>query len=147
MNLTFQVSYILLYKQIYLAFTALVLRVTRSKLHIYTRRSSRLDFIPYDWPLSFRYVIHFPSHSRVSLSAHRTQISACLLKTMLLRRAVLSTRAPLHSRRTIPFHRQFSSSLPKRGQIEITIDGKKVMVEQGAALIQACEIAGVQIPR
>ena len=76
---------------------------------------------------------------------HRTQ--TLQRRTMLLRRAVLSTRVPIRCRRDVLPCRQFSSSLPRRGLIEITIDGKKVMVEQGAALIQACEIAGVQIPR
>jgi NADH dehydrogenase (ubiquinone) Fe-S protein 1 len=66
---------------------------------------------------------------------------------MLLRRAVLAARGSIRCRRDVLPLRQFSSSVPRRGQIEITIDGKKVMVEQGAALIQACEIAGVQIPR
>ncbi|KAG5440388.1 hypothetical protein PCK2_000521 [Pneumocystis canis] len=32
-------------------------------------------------------------------------------------------------------------------EIEIEIDGKSIMIEQGSALIQACEKAGIQIPR
>lgn len=35
---------------------------------------------------------------------------------------------------------------PKK-MVKLTIDGKEVEVEQGTALIQACEIAGAQIPR
>ena len=31
--------------------------------------------------------------------------------------------------------------------MELTIDGKKVSIEAGSALIQACEKAGVVIPR
>lgn len=31
--------------------------------------------------------------------------------------------------------------------VELTIDGKKVEIEAGSALIQACEKAGVTIPR
>ena len=68
---------------------------------------------------------------------------------MLLRRAL--TAAPRHRPGNtsihIPGHRPFSRSAVQRAEIEITVDGKKVKVEQGAALIQACEKAGVQIPR
>ena len=31
--------------------------------------------------------------------------------------------------------------------VELTVDGKKVEIEAGSALIQACEKAGVTIPR
>ena len=31
--------------------------------------------------------------------------------------------------------------------MELTVDGKKVSIEAGSALIQACEKAGVTIPR
>ncbi|KAG5439136.1 hypothetical protein PCANB_001435 [Pneumocystis canis] len=41
----------------------------------------------------------------------------------------------------------FSISRVSRMEIEIEIDGKSVMIEQGSALIQACEKAGIQIPR
>ena len=68
---------------------------------------------------------------------------------MFLRRAV--TAAPRHHPTKtsihIPQHRAFSRSAVQRAEIEITVDGKKVKIEQGAALIQACEKAGVQIPR
>ncbi|KAI8822387.1 G subunit of NADH dehydrogenase [Fimicolochytrium jonesii] len=43
--------------------------------------------------------------------------------------------------------RHFSQTRPARATVELTIDGKKVSIEQGAALIQACEKAGVDIPR
>lgn len=43
--------------------------------------------------------------------------------------------------------RSFASTAPRRAEIELEIDGKKVKVEQGSALIQACEKAGVHIPR
>lgn len=36
---------------------------------------------------------------------------------------------------------------PKKKMVKLTIDGKEVEVEQGTALIQACEQAGAQIPR
>ncbi|KAI9219749.1 putative NADH dehydrogenase 78K chain precursor [Blastocladiella britannica] len=41
----------------------------------------------------------------------------------------------------------FSTTTPRRALVDITIDGKSVRVEQGSALIQACEQAGVDIPR
>ncbi|KAI5787125.1 hypothetical protein EDC01DRAFT_660691 [Geopyxis carbonaria] len=43
--------------------------------------------------------------------------------------------------------RSFASTPRKAAEVEITIDGKKIMIEQGAALIQACEKAGATIPR
>jgi hypothetical protein len=43
--------------------------------------------------------------------------------------------------------RTFSSTLPVAVEVEITVDGKKVKIEQGAALIQACEKAGIVVPR
>jgi NADH dehydrogenase (ubiquinone) Fe-S protein 1 len=65
---------------------------------------------------------------------------------MFLRRAVGAVRRGTAGC-PIPPHRPFSASASVRAEIEITVDGKKVRVEQGAALIQACELAGVQIPR
>ncbi|KAF8242276.1 NADH-quinone oxidoreductase [Wilcoxina mikolae CBS 423.85] len=43
--------------------------------------------------------------------------------------------------------RTFTSTPRVAAEVEITIDGKKVKIEQGAALIQACEKAGITIPR
>ncbi|CUS11504.1 unnamed protein product [Tuber aestivum] len=43
--------------------------------------------------------------------------------------------------------RAFTSTPRVSATVEITIDGKKVEIEAGAALIQACEKAGVTIPR
>ncbi|KAH7021073.1 uncharacterized protein B0I36DRAFT_252242 [Microdochium trichocladiopsis] len=43
--------------------------------------------------------------------------------------------------------RAFSASVQRPAEVELTIDGKKVSVEAGSALIQACEKAGVTIPR
>ncbi|BFZ55505.1 ndufs1 NADH-ubiquinone oxidoreductase subunit [Savitreella phatthalungensis] len=43
--------------------------------------------------------------------------------------------------------RLFTTTATARAEIELEIDGKKVKVEQGSALIQACEKAGVHIPR
>ena len=66
---------------------------------------------------------------------------------MLLRRAVTAACRPTGNSFYIQKCRPFSISASRRAEVEITIDGKKVMIEQGAALIQACEKAGVQIPR
>ena len=41
----------------------------------------------------------------------------------------------------------FSTSRSRRAEVELTIDGIKVSVEAGSALIQACEKAGVTVPR
>lgn len=43
--------------------------------------------------------------------------------------------------------RSFASTAPRRAEIELEIDGKTVRIEQGSALIQACEKAGAHIPR
>lgn len=66
---------------------------------------------------------------------------------MLPRRVVAAAHRPCIGRSQLLKCRQFSISSVRKGEIEITVDGKKVKVEQGAALIQACEKAGVQIPR
>ena len=64
-------------------------------------------------------------------------------------------RASLRSRRSLAkgCPRPFSSSarraadVSEKNMVEITVDGKKVKIEAGSALIQACEKAGVTIPR
>ncbi|KAF2753029.1 NADH-quinone oxidoreductase [Pseudovirgaria hyperparasitica] len=43
--------------------------------------------------------------------------------------------------------RAFAASAPRPAEVELTIDGKKVSIEAGSALIQACEKAGVTVPR
>ncbi|KAI1272603.1 hypothetical protein F5Y07DRAFT_379291 [Xylaria sp. FL0933] len=43
--------------------------------------------------------------------------------------------------------RAFSASQQRPAEVELTVDGKKVSIEAGSALIQACEKAGVTIPR
>ncbi|POS85889.1 NADH-ubiquinone oxidoreductase 78 kDa subunit mitochondrial precursor, partial [Erysiphe pulchra] len=43
--------------------------------------------------------------------------------------------------------RCFVTSTKQNAEIQLTIDGKQVSVEAGSALIQACEKAGVTIPR
>ncbi|KAI9759396.1 MAG: NADH dehydrogenase (ubiquinone) 78K chain precursor, 5-prime end [Chaenotheca gracillima] len=43
--------------------------------------------------------------------------------------------------------RTFASTSSRPAEVELTIDGKKVSIEAGSALIQACEKAGAVIPR
>lgn len=64
------------------------------------------------------------------------------MRSQLLRAAVRS-RTPLTSTAT----RSFTSSARRSAEVELTIDGKTVSIEAGSALIQACEKAGVTIPR
>ncbi|ORX81801.1 Ndufs1, NADH-ubiquinone oxidoreductase 75kD subunit (775) [Basidiobolus meristosporus CBS 931.73] len=49
--------------------------------------------------------------------------------------------------RNVRASRCFSVTAARKEEIEIFIDDKPVKIEQGAALIQACEKAGVDIPR
>ncbi|KAF2671888.1 NADH-quinone oxidoreductase [Microthyrium microscopicum] len=65
-----------------------------------------------------------------------------MLRNQLLRSF---KRAAAQSRGNVP--RTFSSSSSRQAEVEITIDGKKIQIEAGAALIQACEKAGATIPR
>ncbi|KEZ43806.1 NADH-ubiquinone oxidoreductase 78 kDa subunit, mitochondrial [Scedosporium apiospermum] len=43
--------------------------------------------------------------------------------------------------------RAFSATAQRAAEVELTIDGKKVSIEAGSALIQACEKAGATVPR
>ncbi|EON61689.1 NADH-ubiquinone oxidoreductase 78 kDa subunit, mitochondrial [Coniosporium apollinis CBS 100218] len=43
--------------------------------------------------------------------------------------------------------RTFVATPPRQAEVELTVDGKKVSVQAGSALIQACEKAGVTVPR
>ncbi|KAJ3287659.1 NADH dehydrogenase (ubiquinone) 78K chain precursor, 5-prime end [Borealophlyctis nickersoniae] len=43
--------------------------------------------------------------------------------------------------------RTFTQTSAARAQVEVFIDGRPVKIEQGSAVIQACEAAGVDIPR
>ncbi|XXG97630.1 hypothetical protein Hte_003936 [Hypoxylon texense] len=43
--------------------------------------------------------------------------------------------------------RAFSATSRRPAEVELTVDGKKVSIEAGSALIQACEKAGVTVPR
>ncbi|KAF4304330.1 NADH:ubiquinone oxidoreductase 75kDa subunit conserved site [Botryosphaeria dothidea] len=65
-----------------------------------------------------------------------------MLRQQLLRSARLPQRlAAANTRRT------FTASSQRRAEVELTIDGKKVSIEAGSSLIQACEKAGSTVPR
>lgn len=67
---------------------------------------------------------------------------------MLSRNLSKFARAGLIRPATTTTHtRLFSVSARRLAEVEITIDGHKVSVEAGSALIQACEKAGVTVPR
>ncbi|KAI1104423.1 NADH-ubiquinone oxidoreductase 78 kDa subunit mitochondrial precursor [Jackrogersella minutella] len=64
-----------------------------------------------------------------------------MLRHSLARSAWRSSR---HAART---SRAFSATTQRPAEVELTIDGKKVSIEAGSALIQACEKAGSTVPR
>ncbi|CAI7640064.1 unnamed protein product [Penicillium bialowiezense] len=64
-----------------------------------------------------------------------------MMRPQLFRAAARSLRAPKVTPRT------FATTVPRAAEVELTIDGKKVSVEAGSALIQACEQAGATVPR
>ncbi|KAG2005169.1 hypothetical protein GB937_009003 [Aspergillus fischeri] len=64
------------------------------------------------------------------------------MRPQFFRAAARSFRVPKLNK-----HRTFATTTPRSAEVELTIDGKKVSVEAGSALIQACEKAGVTIPR
>ncbi|KAI0900391.1 NADH-ubiquinone oxidoreductase 78 kDa subunit mitochondrial precursor [Annulohypoxylon nitens] len=50
-------------------------------------------------------------------------------------------------RQAARYSRAFSATPQRPAEVELTIDGKKVSIEAGSALIQACEKAGSTVPR
>ncbi|KAL4949942.1 hypothetical protein BDW69DRAFT_187832 [Aspergillus filifer] len=64
------------------------------------------------------------------------------MRPQLFRAAARSVRVP-----KVTTARSFATTVPRSAEVELTIDGKKVSVEAGSALIQACEKAGATIPR
>ncbi|TKA64463.1 NADH-ubiquinone oxidoreductase 78 kDa subunit, mitochondrial [Cryomyces minteri] len=63
----------------------------------------------------------------------------------MLRQQFLRRLSPLRS--VAGTARAFSSTPWRPAEVELTIDGKKVSIEAGSALIQACEKAGSTVPR
>ncbi|KAM3529241.1 hypothetical protein MY4038_005490 [Beauveria bassiana] len=62
-------------------------------------------------------------------------------------RHTLARTALRTGRRAASGSRAFSVSSQRHAEVELTIDGKKVSIEAGSALIQACEKAGATVPR
>ncbi|KAL3470409.1 hypothetical protein BJX99DRAFT_50751 [Aspergillus californicus] len=64
------------------------------------------------------------------------------MRPQLFRAAARSVRVPKATAT-----RAFTATIPRSAEVDLTIDGRKVSVEAGSALIQACEKAGVTVPR
>ncbi|KAF5976165.1 NADH-ubiquinone oxidoreductase 78 kDa subunit mitochondrial [Fusarium coicis] len=62
-------------------------------------------------------------------------------------RNTLARSAWRTSRRAVNVSRTFATTSQRPAEVELTIDGKKVSIEAGSALIQACEKAGSTVPR
>jgi hypothetical protein len=67
--------------------------------------------------------------------------------TIIMRSQLLRAATRSQQRLAADCHRTFSSTARRKAEVELTVDGKKVSIEAGSALIQACEKAGVTIPR
>ncbi|MCJ1262271.1 NADH dehydrogenase (ubiquinone) 78K chain precursor, 5-prime end [Lobaria immixta] len=65
----------------------------------------------------------------------------------MLRTHVVRSAARLGRQTKLHPARAFSATSSRLAEVELTVDGKKVSIEAGSALIQACEKAGVTIPR
>ncbi|KAJ4985970.1 NADH-ubiquinone oxidoreductase 78 kda mitochondrial [Stagonosporopsis vannaccii] len=65
---------------------------------------------------------------------------------MLRQQLIRSLRRPARGA-ALNGSRAFTASAPRPAEVELTIDGKKVSIEAGSALIQACEKAGSTVPR
>ena len=89
-------------------------------------------------------------HPDVHLFLHTQELGPARqvnkMRSQLLR-ATARSRHPITSRTGQAAARTFASSARRNAGVELTIDGKKVSIEAGSALIQACEKAGVTIPR
>ncbi|KAF5000010.1 hypothetical protein FGRMN_2091 [Fusarium graminum] len=62
-------------------------------------------------------------------------------------RSTLARSAWRTSRRAVNVSRTFATTSQRPAEVELTIDGKKISIEAGSALIQACEKAGSTVPR
>lgn len=67
----------------------------------------------------------------------------------MLRRSLLHSvrRTSKYSSNSTPRLANFATYCSRQAEVQLTIDGKEVSVEAGSALIQACEKAGIVIPR
>ena len=67
----------------------------------------------------------------------------------MLRRSLLHSvrRTSKYNSYATPRLAKFATGCSRQADVQLTIDGKEVSVEAGSALIQACEKAGIVIPR
>nr|POF11474.1 nadh-ubiquinone oxidoreductase 78 kda subunit, mitochondrial [Quercus suber] len=65
----------------------------------------------------------------------------------MMRPQILRSLRPSQHAARLNAARSFSQTTRRSAEVELTVDGKKVSIEAGSALIQACEKAGVTIPR
>ncbi|KAH6560589.1 hypothetical protein BASA61_007118 [Batrachochytrium salamandrivorans] len=83
------------------------------------------------------------------MSTHSRLLAAISLPSLL--RTSVCRPSPIYSRYScshLKLHpRALHSSSLSKAEIEVFIDGRSTMVEQGSAVIQACAAAGVEIPR
>ncbi|KAH6587249.1 hypothetical protein BASA50_001382 [Batrachochytrium salamandrivorans] len=83
------------------------------------------------------------------MSTHSRLLAAISLPPLL--RTSVCRPSPIYSRYScshLKLHpRALHSSSLSKAEIEVFIDGRSTMVEQGSAVIQACAAAGVEIPR
>ena len=70
-----------------------------------------------------------------------------MLRIQLARQAARVARIARRNNALKSASATFSTSSHRPAEVELTIDGKKVSIEAGSALIQACEKAGATIPR
>jgi len=70
-----------------------------------------------------------------------------MMRQQLVRSLRQSQRLPGIAHANKNAARTFASTGQRQAEVELTVDGKKVSIEAGSALIQACEKAGATIPR
>ncbi|ORY18016.1 hypothetical protein BCR34DRAFT_505212 [Clohesyomyces aquaticus] len=66
---------------------------------------------------------------------------------MLRQQLIRSLKRPASRLAGLNGSRTFAATANRPAEVELTIDGKKVSIEAGSALIQACEKAGSTVPR
>ncbi|KAI8848301.1 hypothetical protein BC829DRAFT_425496 [Chytridium lagenaria] len=80
----------------------------------------------------------------------RYRVLSNAAKAVLLRWLTPSFSSLLQSKKIVNVRclaRPFSASPRRLAEVEVFIDGNPIKIEQGSAIIQACEQAGVDIPR
>ncbi|KAK6845630.1 NADH dehydrogenase [Apiospora arundinis] len=86
------------------------------------------------------------AHQHPVLHPPSIEVSQFRRDDTMLRRS-LARSAWRTSRHAANASRAFSATAQRPAEVELTVDGKKVSIEAGSALIQACEKAGATVPR